>query len=81
MGYGSRALELLKQYYEMKILNISEAPLETCNTEISKVEDEKVNLLEEQIGNYIFYTIFQTSDFILIIRTFQNLEPLFHRFF
>ncbi|XP_034194946.2 RNA cytidine acetyltransferase l(1)G0020 [Osmia lignaria lignaria] len=49
MGYGSRALELLKQYYEMKILNISEAPLETCNTEISKVEDEKVNLLEEQI--------------------------------
>ncbi|OAD62366.1 N-acetyltransferase 10 [Eufriesea mexicana] len=49
MGYGSRALELLKQYYEMKILNINEAPLQICTTDISKVQDEEVNLLEERI--------------------------------
>ncbi|CAL7945133.1 unnamed protein product [Xylocopa violacea] len=49
MGYGSRALELLKQYYEMKILNISETPVETPATEISRVKDEEMNLLEERI--------------------------------
>ncbi|XP_076249507.1 RNA cytidine acetyltransferase l(1)G0020 isoform X2 [Calliopsis andreniformis] len=49
MGYGSRALELLKQYYEMKIFNINETLQEAPLTEISKVEDEEVNLLEERI--------------------------------
>ncbi|XP_078046929.1 RNA cytidine acetyltransferase l(1)G0020 [Augochlora pura] len=49
MGYGSRALELLKQYYEMKILNISEKSLETPATEILKVQDEEVGLLNETI--------------------------------
>lgn len=49
MGYGSRALELLKKYYEMKIVNINEASLQTCTTEISKVKNEEVNLLEEKI--------------------------------
>ncbi|XP_076179144.1 RNA cytidine acetyltransferase l(1)G0020 [Ptiloglossa arizonensis] len=49
MGYGTRALELLKQYYEMKMFNISEASLEVPITEISKVQDEEVNLLEEMI--------------------------------
>ncbi|XP_053995758.1 RNA cytidine acetyltransferase [Hylaeus anthracinus] len=49
MGYGSRALELLKQYYEMKILNISEATIEPTVTEISRIRDEEVNLLEERI--------------------------------
>lgn len=51
MGYGARALELLKQYYEMKILNINETPSETYTTQISKVQDEEVNLLEERLGN------------------------------
>ncbi|KZC10103.1 N-acetyltransferase 10 [Dufourea novaeangliae] len=49
MGYGSRALELLKQYYEMKILNINETPLDVPTTEISRVQDEEVTLLEERI--------------------------------
>ncbi|KAG6797006.1 RNA cytidine acetyltransferase [Apis mellifera caucasica] len=49
MGYGSRALELLKKYYEMKIVNINETSLQTCMTEISKVKNEEVNLLEEKI--------------------------------
>ncbi|XP_031840140.1 RNA cytidine acetyltransferase l(1)G0020 [Nomia melanderi] len=49
MGYGSRALELLKQYYEMKVLSVDETSVETPITEISKVQDEEVNLLEERI--------------------------------
>ncbi|XP_017889177.1 RNA cytidine acetyltransferase [Ceratina calcarata] len=49
MGYGSRALNLLKEYYEMKIVNINEAPVDAPKTEISRVQDEEVNLLEETI--------------------------------
>ena len=49
MGYGSKAVELLKQYYEMKIPNIDEKPSESTNTEISRVEDENIDLLEERI--------------------------------
>nr|XP_033329080.1 RNA cytidine acetyltransferase [Megalopta genalis] len=49
MGYGSRALELLKQYYEMKILNINEKSPKTPTIEISKVQDEEVSLLDERI--------------------------------
>lgn len=56
MGYGTKALELLKQYYEMKILNINESS-EICITEISKVQNEEMNLLEERIGNCIYYII------------------------
>lgn len=58
MGYGTKALELLKQYYEMKILNINEVSSEICTTEISKVQNEEMNLLEERIGNYIYYVVY-----------------------
>lgn len=51
MGYGSRALQLLKQYYEMKIPNINESVVEEPMTEIKNVPDEAVGLLEETIGN------------------------------
>ena len=56
MGYGTKALELLKQYYELKILNINESS-EICTTEISKVQNEEMNLLEERIGNCIYYRL------------------------
>ncbi|XP_012286930.1 RNA cytidine acetyltransferase [Orussus abietinus] len=49
MGYGSRALELLKQYYEMKIPNIDEKAETDMATGIAKVHDEEINLLEETI--------------------------------
>lgn len=52
MGYGSRALELLKQYYEMKIPNINEVMQEPA-TEIVNVPEEEVGLLEETIGNLL----------------------------
>ncbi|KAL6425941.1 hypothetical protein ACFW04_008920 [Cataglyphis niger] len=49
MGYGSRALQLLKQYYEMKIPNINESIAQEPMMEIKNVSDEAVNLLEESI--------------------------------
>ncbi|XP_069680446.1 RNA cytidine acetyltransferase isoform X2 [Periplaneta americana] len=47
MGYGSRALTLLKQYYEFKIPSIEEDQLPAEH--IEGVADENVGLLEEQI--------------------------------
>ncbi|XP_047369805.1 RNA cytidine acetyltransferase isoform X2 [Vespa velutina] len=49
MGYGTRALELLKQYYEMNIFDINEIEIEKQQTEIDSVQDEEVGLLEETI--------------------------------
>lgn len=57
MGYGSRALQLLKQYYEMKIPNINESIAQEPVMEIKNVSDEAVNLLEESIGNLLFNDI------------------------
>lgn len=47
MGYGSRALQLLKQYYEFKTPNLEED--ETVQDEIENVAEEDVGLLEECI--------------------------------
>ncbi|KYM92383.1 N-acetyltransferase 10 [Atta colombica] len=49
MGYGNRALQLLKQYYEMKMPNINESIIEAPMTEIKNVSDEAVGLLQETI--------------------------------
>ncbi|XP_046430108.1 RNA cytidine acetyltransferase [Neodiprion fabricii] len=48
MGYGTRALQLLKQYYEMKIPNIDEK-VEEPITEISHVQVDEVSLLKETV--------------------------------
>lgn len=40
MGYGARALELLKQYYEMKIPSLEED--QQTNQEIDTVDDETI---------------------------------------
>lgn len=48
MGYGARALSLLKSYYEHKVINL-EKNKETFNEEIQTVDEEEVNLLEETI--------------------------------
>lgn len=60
MGYGSRALQLLKQYYEMQLPNINEEVVQEAVTEIKNVPDEAVSLLEETIGiyNFIYYYSF-----------------------
>ncbi|KAF5302820.1 hypothetical protein FQA39_LY02000 [Lamprigera yunnana] len=48
MGYGSRALTLLNQYYEYKFLNIDEVVDEAVE-EIDNVADEEISLLTESI--------------------------------
>ncbi|KAL3267287.1 hypothetical protein HHI36_011418 [Cryptolaemus montrouzieri] len=48
MGYGARALALLKQYYEFKIPSIDENAMEV-QEEIENVDENEVGLLEEQI--------------------------------
>ncbi|KAI0242812.1 RNA cytidine acetyltransferase [Lamellibrachia satsuma] len=48
MGYGSRALEILQQYYEGKIPNLSETESQPVQ-EAPSVESDSVSLLEERI--------------------------------
>ena len=53
MGYGSKALELLQKYYEMKIPNLNEdVDFEDSSAaaEIETVQSGDVSLLEEQIA-------------------------------
>ncbi|KAI9681001.1 MAG: hypothetical protein M1829_001081 [Trizodia sp. TS-e1964] len=54
MGYGSRSLELLSEFYEGKITNLAETSKEglAANTEIVRVTDEELNtstLLDDNI--------------------------------
>lgn len=46
MGYGVRALTLLKEYYEFKIPQLDD---DVAQEEIQNVEDDEVGLLEESI--------------------------------
>lgn len=48
MGYGARALNLLKDYYEFKMTNLDEEqPI--ISEEIENVTEEEIGLLEETI--------------------------------
>ena len=49
MGYGSRALELLQQYYEMKIPNLNEDKVVIDSRIEAVADDEEVSLLEETL--------------------------------
>ena len=49
MGYGSKALELLQKYYEMKMPSLDDYN-EDRAADIEPVADSDVTLLEEQIG-------------------------------
>lgn len=48
MGYGSRALTLLKRYYRLEIPSVDEA--ERPAEAIEPVPEEEVDLLQEVIG-------------------------------
>lgn len=51
MGYGSRAISLLKMYYEFLIPNFDEGQFPKEN--INSIQEDEVHLLEERIGiNY-----------------------------
>ncbi|PVD33452.1 hypothetical protein C0Q70_04708 [Pomacea canaliculata] len=49
MGYGTRAMELLQQYYEGKQPSLSEDTVPDEENTITNVAEEDVNLLEESI--------------------------------
>ena len=54
MGYGSRALKLLQEYYEGKIIDINEKSLDISGLEekgdnLNEISDENVDLLTETI--------------------------------
>lgn len=49
MGYGSRAIQLLKDYYEYRITNLNEDILPE-EQHIEPIQDVDVGLLEESIG-------------------------------
>lgn len=48
MGYGTRALSLLKDYYELRVTSLDEEVLAV--NQIESVPDEEIGLLEETIG-------------------------------
>jgi NADPH:quinone reductase-like Zn-dependent oxidoreductase len=48
MGYGSRALQLLKQYYNMEVPSVEEE--ERPQEAIESIGADDVGLLEEMIG-------------------------------
>jgi len=62
MGYGSRALSLLKMYYEFLIPNIEEGKLPKEN--IDSIQEEEVDLLEERIG---IYTIICSKIIVILL--------------
>ncbi|XP_061182821.1 RNA cytidine acetyltransferase-like [Saccostrea echinata] len=47
MGYGSRALSLLKQYYKGEVVSLSESVDTEPQTNV--IDDQEVNLLEERV--------------------------------
>jgi len=63
MGYGSRALALLKKYYEFKIPSIDEE--QQPQEHIESVADENMGLLEETIG--MFFNLSPGSCRILLV--------------
>ena len=50
MGYGSKALQLLQRYYEMKVPNLMEEEETKVDEQIEAITEEDVGLLEEHIG-------------------------------
>jgi len=47
MGYGTRAIQLLQKYYQGEIVSVKETDAET---EMTRVEEEDIGLLEETIS-------------------------------
>lgn len=50
MGYGSRAIQLLQEYYEGKMIDIAEKSEFSTEEIESFVQDDELNILEERIG-------------------------------
>lgn len=50
MGYGSRAMELLQKYYEMKMVDVDEGNVKTVSEEIDPTEDSDLSIVEERVA-------------------------------
>lgn len=50
MGYGSRAIELLQQYYEMKMVDVNEENGKKVSEEIDPVEDQDLGIVSERVS-------------------------------
>lgn len=50
MGYGSRAMELLQKYYEMKMVDVDEGSGKTVSEEIDPTEDSDLSIVEERVA-------------------------------
>lgn len=78
MGYGSRAISLLKMYYEFLIPNFDEGQFPKEN--INSIQEDGVHLLEERIGiNYkhiVYSNIIITENIFLTVEPRNNLPPL-----
>jgi hypothetical protein len=55
MGYGSRAIELLQQYYEGKMVDIGEGNKELQSEDIESVHDEGLSLVSERLCMNLIY--------------------------
>lgn len=53
MGYGSRALDLLQQYYEGKMIDLDEKSEGSSIQEMETVQEEELDILTENIGNIL----------------------------
>ncbi|ODN05444.1 N-acetyltransferase 10, partial [Orchesella cincta] len=50
MGYGSRAIELLQQYYENKMVDVSEGSGSFVSEEIDPTEDHELGIVTETVA-------------------------------
>ncbi|KAL5006527.1 hypothetical protein ScPMuIL_015333 [Solemya velum] len=76
MGYGSRAIQLLKQYYEGKIPSLTEAPDE--EQQITTLAEEDVDLMEEKSLDYLGVSFGLTAGLLKFWKK-SNFAPVYLR--
>lgn len=52
MGYGSRAVKLLQEYYEGKMIDISESSRDSAYKDVRGIQEQELSLLSESVGEY-----------------------------
>jgi len=55
MGYGSRAIDLLQQYYEGKMVDIGEGTQDMQSEDIETVQEDELSLVSERLGKGFFH--------------------------
>lgn len=74
MGYGSRAIKLLQEYYSGKMIDLGEKSVEEPIQDITGVPDEDLNILSERIGKLnICLEILTTGLHVTCIQIYSQL--------